>query len=93
MSTLPFPDIEADYGASKQAQPNVRVAEFGSGYSQRATFGINQDKKVWQLQWQNRSATDTNNIEDFLEARAGVEVTDGAVKILWEKTKRIIVHL
>ena len=71
-----FPDIEANYGASKQAQPNVRVAEFGSGYSQRATFGINQDKKVWQLQWQNRSATDTNTIEDFLEARAGVESFD-----------------
>lgn len=71
-----FPDIEANYGASKQAQPNVRVAQFGSGYSQRSTFGINQDKKVWQLTWQNRSAADANTIEDFLEARAGVEAFD-----------------
>ena len=71
-----FPDIEADYGASKAAQPNVRVAQFGSGYSQRATFGINNDKKVWQLNWTNRTATDTNTIEDFLEARAGVEAFD-----------------
>jgi phage-related protein len=73
-----FPDINADYGASKKAEPNVRVAQFGSGYSQRSTFGINQDKKVWTLSWQNRTATDANAIEDFLEARAGVESFDWA---------------
>ena len=73
-----FPDINADYGASKKAEPNVRVAQFGSGYSQRSTFGINQDKKVWTLSWQNRTATDANAIEDFLEARAGVESYDWA---------------
>ena len=71
-----FPDIEADYGASKQAQPKVRVAEFGSGYSQRSVLGINQDKKIWQLAWRNRTATDTNTIEDFLEARGGHESFD-----------------
>ena len=54
----------------------MRVAQFGSGYSQRSTFGINQDKKVWTLSWQNRTATDANTIEDFLEARAGVESFD-----------------
>jgi phage-related protein len=68
-----FPDIEANYGASKSAQPNVRVVQFGSGYSQRSTFGINQDQKIWQLAWSNRSVTDANTIEDFLEARGGVE--------------------
>ena len=68
-----FPDIDADYGASKQAKPQVRSIQFGSGYSQRAQFGINQDPKVWTLQWDNRTATDANTIEDFLEARKGVE--------------------
>lgn len=71
--TETFPSIDADYGASKAAQPNVRESRFGSGYSQRTTFGLNQDKKVWQLSWSNRTATDVNSIEDFLEARAGVE--------------------
>lgn len=73
MAINTFPDIEADYGASKKAAPNVRIAQFGSGYSQRSTLGINQDKKVWQLSWTNRTATDANTIEDFLEARGGVE--------------------
>ena len=71
-----FPDNQADYGASKQAQPRVRLIQFGSGYSQRAVFGINQDPKVWTLAWSNRSATDANTIEDFLEARAGQEAFD-----------------
>ena len=68
-----FPNISPNYGASKKAQPRVRAIEFGSGYSQRATFGINQDPKVWTLSWENRSSADANAIEDFLEARGGVE--------------------
>tara|TARA_R100001163_G_C4885671_1_gene80964 strand:+ start:21 stop:362 length:342 start_codon:yes stop_codon:yes gene_type:complete len=68
-----FPDIKVDYGATKNANPRVRAIQFGSGYSQRATFGLNQDPKVWSLSWENRTATDTNTIEDFLEARKGVE--------------------
>lgn len=68
-----FPSIAPDHGASKKSAPRVRQVEFGSGYSQRATFGINQDPKVWTLKWDNRTAADANSIEDFLEARGGVE--------------------
>ena len=71
-----FPNIAPDYGASKKAQPNARIAEFGSGYSQRTVFGINQDPKIWSLSFQNRSTTVANTIEDFLEARGGVESFD-----------------
>ena len=62
-----------DYGASKRSKPRVRTVEFGSGYSQRVTFGINQDPKVWTLSFENRTSTEADNIEDFLEARKGVE--------------------
>jgi len=68
-----FPDVSPDYGASKRAQPNVRIAQFGSGYSQRTTFGLNQDPKTWSLTWNYLEAGDANSIEDFLEARGGVE--------------------
>lgn len=71
-----FPDIAPDYGATKQAEPRVNEIQFGSGYSQRATFGINRDKKVWSLRWTNRTASVANQIEDFLEAREGVEHFD-----------------
>jgi phage-related protein len=66
-----FPDIAPDYGASKKAEPRFNEIQFGSGYSQRARFGINTDKKVWQLSWTNRNATDANAIEDFLEDQKG----------------------
>ena len=71
-----FPDVTPDFGASKKSAPNVRIAQFGSGYSQRTTFGLNQDPKVWSLQWTNLEASDANSIEDFLEARGGVESFD-----------------
>jgi|TARA_R100000482_G_scaffold3638_3_gene1326 phage-related protein len=71
-----FPSLDPDFGAAEKAQPKLRIAEFGSGYSQRTVFGINQDPKVWTLKWEYRNATDTNTIEDFLEARAGAESFD-----------------
>ena len=57
-----FPDISPNYGASKKAEPTVRIAQFGSGYSQRTVFGINNDKKIWDLSWRNRSAADANTL-------------------------------
>lgn len=60
------------YGASKRSQPKVRIAQFGSGYSQRTIFGLNQNPKVWNLTW-NVSETDADAIETFLDARGGQE--------------------
>ena len=68
--------VNPSYGAVKNSQPNVRIAQFGSGYSQRSTFGINQNLKVYQFTWKNISETDADEIETFLDARAGVENFD-----------------
>jgi len=70
-----FPSITPTYGVQKRSQPNVRVAQFGSGYSQRTTFGINQDPKEFDLTFVV-SETDADTIETFLDARAGVENFD-----------------
>jgi|TARA_R100000482_G_scaffold73_1_gene42 phage-related protein len=72
MSIETFPSINPDYGASKQAQPRVVVSQF-AGYSQRVQIGINNDPKEWSLNWTNINETQANQIEDFLEARAGVQ--------------------
>ena len=48
------------------------IAKFGSVYSQGSTFGLNQNPKVWNLIW-NVSETNADTIEDFLDARGGVE--------------------
>ena len=70
-----FPSITPTYGVQKKSQPNVRIAQFGSGYSQRTTFGINQNPKVYNLTFEV-SETDADTIEDFLDARGGVENFD-----------------
>lgn len=68
--------VNPTYGAVKKSEPKVRVAQFGSGYSQRSTFGINQNLKVYNFTWRNISETNADEIETFLDARAGVENFD-----------------
>ena len=67
-----FPSIDPTYGSSKSSAPKVRMAEFGSGYSQRTVFGLNQNPKTWALTW-NVSETDADTIEEFLDARGGAQ--------------------
>ena len=64
-----FPAITPTYGASKSSQPTVRTVQFGDGYQQRLTVGINQNPKRWNLTWEV-SETDADTIETFLNNRA-----------------------
>jgi len=71
-----FPSISPSYGISKSSKPNVNKIQFGSGYAQRVVWGINQNPKTWRLRWENITETDSDTIEDFLDARAGQEAFD-----------------
>lgn len=70
-----FPSITPTYGAQKSSQPNVRTVQYGDGYSQRLTYGLNQNPKQWSLTW-NVSETNADTIEAFLDARGGAESFD-----------------
>ena len=76
MATFPATAPNPTYGSRKNSQPNIRIAQFGDGYQQRSTFGINQNLKVYQFTWSNISESDSDIIEDFLDARAGTENFD-----------------
>lgn len=65
-----FPSITARYGISKKSKPNVRIIQYGDGYQQRLTYGLNQNLKIWNPEFQNISETDADTIETFLDARA-----------------------
>ena len=67
-----FPSITPTYGLQKRSAPNVRGIQFGSGYQQRAQFGINQNPKVYNLEFQVSEA-EADTIETFLDARGAVE--------------------
>ena len=43
--------VNPSYGTVKTSEPKIRIANFGSGYSQRSTFGINQNLKVYKFTW------------------------------------------
>ena len=63
-----FPSYNPQYSATKRSQPQQRVTQFGDGYQQRTSFGLNQDAKVWNLTF-NVKDSDADIIETFLEAR------------------------
>ena len=64
-----FPSINPTYGATKRSRPSVRNVQFGDGFSQRLTYGLNQDPKQWNLTFEVSEA-DADTIETFLDARA-----------------------
>ena len=64
-----FPSIAPVINAVKNSQPTIRTVQFGDGYQQRTTFGLNQNAKEWSLTFMV-DTSDANTIEDFLDARA-----------------------
>lgn len=47
----------------------MRTVQFGEGYAQRLTYGLNQNPKEWRLTF-DVTDTDADVIEAFLNARA-----------------------
>lgn len=64
-----FPSYQPTYSANKRSEPRIRTAQFGDGYQQRVTFGLNQNPKEWSLSF-NVTDEDADIIEAFLDARA-----------------------
>jgi phage-related protein len=64
-----FPAYDPTYSATKSSQPKIRTAQFGDGYQQRVTYGLNQNPKEWRLSF-SVSDADADIIEAFLDARA-----------------------
>lgn len=69
MATFNF---EPSYGISLRKEPKVLSVKFGDGYEQRAQFGINQNPRMWELQFNGKTLTETNAIDSFLNAEKGV---------------------
>ena len=70
-----FPSYDPLVGASKRSQPSVRNVQFGDGYGQRITYGLNQNPKSWSLVW-DVTEEGADEIEAFLDARGGAENFD-----------------
>lgn len=65
-----------DFEASESRRPVVRRVQFGDGYEQRLTYGLNNQPAEWQLTFANRTDTERDNILSFLKARGAAESFD-----------------
>lgn len=61
-----------DWNAQSNVAANVARVQFGDGYVQRQTKGMNPITRSWNLTFNNRSDALIDAIEEFLEERYGV---------------------
>lgn len=58
---------------SESYEPRVIKVEFGDGYQQRATDGINPILREWRVGWVVTPSRETQIILNFLKARNAIE--------------------
>ena len=68
--------VRADKNLHRQANPRVRVAQFGEGYQQRAIDGINNIVDTYSLMFSNREKIEADDIMAFFDTKAGVTAFD-----------------
>ena len=73
MSTFTF---IPNFPIGESSQPRAHKFQAGDGYEQRIRFGLNTDPKEWDLQFNNRSDAEREQIVGFLETEAGVTAFD-----------------
>lgn len=73
MSTFTF---IPSYGALQKKKPIVNSFRFGDGYEQRAQFGINQNPRMWDLEFIGKTESEADSIEAFFDAAYGVVAFD-----------------
>jgi len=64
------------FDSPETSQPKVLETELGDGGGQRVRMGLNSDPKVWDLQFDNRTDAEREEIRAFLKARGGAESFD-----------------
>ena len=68
-----LPAVNPDVGAPIRDEPNLAVAEFGDGYTQRAAKGLNHVRRKVSLSWTSISAADKDALVDFFRSTNGVD--------------------
>ena len=64
--------IVPDKGMSREAKPRVRKIQFGDGYEQRTTFGINNIEEIYNVTFKTRERAEIEDIAGYLTSLNGV---------------------
>ena len=62
-----------DYGVKVARKPAIRTIQFGDGYKQEMSVGINQNPEEWDVSFSELNETEAMQIDLFLQDRKGVE--------------------
>lgn len=68
-----LPDIGVDFGYTRGGTTRVNTADFGDGYNQRSSDGINVTRLSYNISWTNIDTARKNILQEFLESTLGVE--------------------
>ena len=72
MAYIQFNDIPLDSSLTQKRSQRVQRAQFGDGYSQILTDGVNAENETWQCQTPPLTYAQINSIESFfLEQKGG----------------------
>lgn len=79
MATISFLPISVGptWEPRKTAQARVLKTEFGDGYGQRVSDGLNPVRDTWSATWENLSIAEATLLDDFLR------LLGGAIPFLW----------
>lgn len=70
------PNVNPDWGYSRDRQPKILEVPFGDGYEVTAKDGINNNPIIINFKWGDIDETERDLIIDFLDARGGSESFD-----------------
>jgi phage-related protein len=68
---LPTFEFCPEFGAREIREPKTRPFRFGNGSERRYRFGLNNDLRKWELQFDFRNEEQREEILEFLEDRGG----------------------
>lgn len=74
MTYLAFNDIKLDFATSAKRRTRVQRAQFGDGYSQVLTDGINSDIEQWDCVSSVLTNEEADSIESYLLSLRGVPI-------------------
>ena len=75
MAYIQFNDIPLDSTLTQRRSQRIQRAQFGDGYSQILTDGVNAENETWQCQTPPLTFAQINSIESFLLEQKGAAIS------------------
>ena len=74
MTYLAFNDIKLDFATQAKRSTRIQRAQFGDGYSQILTYGLNSDVEKWDCTSALLTNDEANSIESYLLSLRGTAI-------------------